>query len=69
LVLGGWLLATPVAAEDRRREPQKCEERCGDVALRCRETCKKFASNEACFKSCTEQEQLCTQQCRQRTEQ
>jgi hypothetical protein len=67
LVVGVWLAATPAAAEDRRREPQTCEDRCNDESQRCREICKKYAGSgdDACFKACSDEERRCTQQCRE----
>jgi len=67
LAAGVWLSATPAGADDRRREPQRCEERCDDESQRCREICKKFAGgdNDACFKACSDEEKRCTQQCKE----
>jgi hypothetical protein len=65
LVMGVWLAATPASAEDRRREPQKCEERCDDESQRCQEICRKYSDNDACFKACSDEEKRCTQQCKQ----
>jgi hypothetical protein len=67
LVMGLWLTATPAAAEDKRREPQTCEDRCDDESQRCQEICKKYAGNDndACFKACSDEEKRCTQRCRQ----
>jgi hypothetical protein len=66
LAVGVWLAAAPAGAEDKRREPQRCEERCDDEAQRCREICKKFAGdNDACFKACSDEEKRCTQQCKE----
>jgi hypothetical protein len=67
LALGMWLCAMPARAEDRRREPQRCEERCDDESQRCREICKKYAGNDndACFKACSDEEKRCTNQCKE----
>jgi hypothetical protein len=66
LALGVWLAATPAAAEDRRREPQTCEDRCDDESQRCQEICKKYAGdNDACVKACSDEEKRCTQRCKQ----
>ncbi len=65
-LVGVWLAATPAAAaEDRRREPQKCEERCDDESKRCEEICRKYSDNDACFKACSDEEKRCTQRCKQ----
>lgn len=71
LAVGVWLLAAPAGAEDRRREPQRCEARCDDESQRCQEICRKYAGggNDACFKACNEEEKRCTRRCRQGSEQ
>jgi hypothetical protein len=67
LAVGVWLAAPPAGAEDKRREPQRCEERCDDESQRCQEICKKFAGNDndACFKACSDEKKRCTQQCKE----
>jgi hypothetical protein len=67
LAVGMWLGAMPARAEDKRREPARCEERCDDESQRCREICKKYAGsdNDACFKACSDEEKRCTQQCKE----
>ncbi|WP_224240554.1 hypothetical protein [Hyalangium gracile] len=67
LALGMWLSATPAHADDRRREPARCEDRCDDESKRCREICKKYAGNDndACFKACSDEEKRCTAQCKE----
>jgi hypothetical protein len=61
LVLAAGFVAAPARAEDKRREPQRCEERCDDESRRCREICKKYAGgdNDSCSKSCGEEERKC----------
>ena len=67
LAVGVVLGALPAHAEDKRSEPQRCEERCDDESQRCREICKKYAGgdNDACFKACSDEEKRCTRQCKE----
>ncbi len=71
LVMAAGLMATPARAEDKRREPQRCEERCDDESRRCRDICKKYAGsdNDSCSKSCVEEERRCAHQCKEASHQ
>ncbi|MDC0711805.1 hypothetical protein POL68_25270 [Stigmatella sp. ncwal1] len=60
------LFTAPALAEDRRREPSSCQERCDDESQRCRDICQKYAGggSDECFKSCEKEQKQCTRQCK-----